>query len=76
VKDAFSSARDERFSLARLMLRSHTTRDEVADWLDRRGAPPPPRGESARTRGWRAYRRARAIAARRPWSDPGWPVVR
>jgi peptidoglycan/xylan/chitin deacetylase (PgdA/CDA1 family) len=76
VKDAFSSAGDQRFSLARLMLRSTTSRDEVGDWLDRRGAPPPPRRESARTRGWRAYRRMRAVAARRPWSDAGWPVVR
>ena len=76
VKDAFSAPGDERFSLARLMLRSHTTLDEVAGWLDRRGAPPPPARESVRTRGWRAYRRARALAARRPWSDPGWPVVR
>ena len=76
VKDAFSAPGDQRFSLARLMLRSHTTSDEVAGWLDRRGAPAPPAGESVRTRGWRAYRRARAIAARRPWSDPGWPVVR
>jgi peptidoglycan/xylan/chitin deacetylase (PgdA/CDA1 family) len=76
VKDAFSSPADQRFSLARLMLRSTTSRDEVAAWLDRRGAPPPPQGESLKTRGWRAYRRARAIAARRPWSDPGWPVVR
>lgn len=76
VKNAFSSPGDDRFALARLMLRSHTPVDEVGAWLDRRGAPPPPAREALRTRGWRIYRRARAVAARRPWYDEGWPVVR
>ena len=76
VKDAFSSPADQRYSLARLMLRSHTSLGDVEGWLDRRGAPPPPARETARTRGWRAYRRTRALLARRPWTDAGWPVAR
>lgn len=76
VKEALSSPRDDTLSLARLMIRSDTTADEVERWLRREGAPPHPRRESARTRGWRAYRRARALVRRRPGSDPGWPSVR
>jgi peptidoglycan/xylan/chitin deacetylase (PgdA/CDA1 family) len=76
VKDAFSSETDDTLSLARLMIRSDTTLDQVGAWLERRGAPPPPRRESLRTRGWRAYRRGRAILTRRPGSDPGWPAAR
>ena len=76
VKDALSSERDDRFSLARLMIRRDTTAGDVEGWLSRRGAPPPPTRESARTRCWRAYRRARALVSRRPGSDPGWPSVR
>jgi peptidoglycan/xylan/chitin deacetylase (PgdA/CDA1 family) len=75
VKNAFSSETDSTLSLARLMLHADTSLEQVGDWLDRRGAPPPPARESARTRGWRAYRRARALITRRPGSDPGWPVV-
>jgi peptidoglycan/xylan/chitin deacetylase (PgdA/CDA1 family) len=76
VKDAFSSPGDDMFSLARLMIRAGTSAEQVAGWLDRRGAPPPPRGESLRTRGWRAYRHGKAVLMRRPGSDPGWPAAR
>lgn len=75
VKDAFSSEEDDELALARLMLRADTPVAEVEQWLDRRGAPPPPRHEAMRTRGWRAYRRARAVVTRRPGRDPGWPEV-
>jgi peptidoglycan/xylan/chitin deacetylase (PgdA/CDA1 family) len=76
VKNALSSEADNTLSLARLMVHSDTTLDEVGAWLERRGAPPPPRRESLRTRGWRTYRHARAILTRRPGSDPGWPAAR
>ena len=76
VKNALSADHDDTLSLARLMVHSDTTLEEVGDWLERRGAPPPPNRESARTRGWRAYRRARAVLTRRPGSDPGWPAAR
>jgi peptidoglycan/xylan/chitin deacetylase (PgdA/CDA1 family) len=76
VKDTFSSERDERFSLARLMVRSSTRIDDVARWLDRSGAPPPRASERARTKAWRAYRRGRALVTRRAGAAPGWPVTR
>jgi peptidoglycan/xylan/chitin deacetylase (PgdA/CDA1 family) len=76
VKDTFSSEHDDRFALARLMVRASTSRDDVARWLDRRGAPAPRAGERIRTRLWRAYRRGRAVVTRRPGSPPGWPAVR
>jgi peptidoglycan/xylan/chitin deacetylase (PgdA/CDA1 family) len=71
VKQTLSASGDDRFALSRLMLRSDTTADEVAAWLDRRAAPPRAR-EALRTRAWRAYRRGRALATRRPGRDPGW----
>lgn len=76
VKNALSDEADDSFSLARLMVYSDTSSEQVGAWLERRGAPPPPRRESARTRGWRAYRHARALLTRRPGSDPGWPAAR
>jgi peptidoglycan/xylan/chitin deacetylase (PgdA/CDA1 family) len=76
VKNTLSDEADDTYSLARLMVHSDTTLAEVEAWLERRGAPPPPRRESARTRGWRAYRRTRALLTRRPVSDPGWPAAR
>ena len=75
VKDTFSSERDDRFALARLMIRSSTGVEDVARWLDRSGAPPPRAGERARTKAWRAGRRGRALVTRRAGATPGWPVT-
>jgi len=74
VKNTLSSERDDRFALARLMIRSSTSTAEVAGWLDRSGAPPPRARERARTRAWRTYRRARAVVTRRAGTAPGWPA--
>jgi peptidoglycan/xylan/chitin deacetylase (PgdA/CDA1 family) len=76
VKDTFSSEGDDRFALARLMIRSSTPTDEVARWLDRSAAPPPRARERARTKAWRAYRRGRALVTGRAGATPGWPVTR
>jgi peptidoglycan/xylan/chitin deacetylase (PgdA/CDA1 family) len=76
VKNTFSSQRDDRFALSRLMIRSSTGVDEVARWLDRSGAPPPRARERARTKAWRVYRRGRALVTRRAGGAPGWPVTR
>ena len=76
VKNTFSSERDDRFALARLMIRSTTGTEEVARWLDRLGAPPPRATEKTRTKAWRAYRRGRALVTRRAGATPGWPVTR
>lgn len=72
VKDAFSATGDDPFALARLMLRATTPGSDVAKWLERRGAPPPPRREHVRTTGWRVYRRAKALLSRTPGADDGW----
>lgn len=76
VEQAFSSPGDDRWRLSRLMLSRETTSDDVAGWLDRRGAPGPRHGERARTRAWRAYRLGRAVLRRRAGADPGWPAGR
>jgi peptidoglycan/xylan/chitin deacetylase (PgdA/CDA1 family) len=69
VKNAFSSPDDDRFSLARLTVRSTTSLTELEEWLGGRAAPPAPQRELARTRVWRLYRQVRAAATRRPTSD-------
>jgi peptidoglycan/xylan/chitin deacetylase (PgdA/CDA1 family) len=65
VKNALSSDADDRFSLARLTVRSTTTLAELEAWLDGRGAPIAPARERALTRAWRAYRRGRALVTGR-----------
>jgi peptidoglycan/xylan/chitin deacetylase (PgdA/CDA1 family) len=76
VKDALSSPRDDRYALARLMIRATTSVQEVSAWLDRRGAPEHPRSERPRTILWRAYRRGHAVVTRRAGAAPGWPAGR
>ncbi|MFD9466632.1 polysaccharide deacetylase family protein [Streptomyces sp. NPDC060027] len=61
---AFSSERDDPLRFARLMVRADTGRDRFALWTSGEGAPVAPFAEGLRTRGWRAYRRARAVAGR------------
>lgn len=69
VKNAFSSPADDPLAIARLMLTSETTVEDVRAWLDGTGAPDAPRQDAPATRAWRAYRRARALARGRPGSD-------
>lgn len=76
IKNTLSSTGDDRFALSRLLIGADTTAEDVGRWLDRTGAPAPLRRERVLTRGWRVYRRARAVVRRRPGSDPGWPAVR
>jgi peptidoglycan/xylan/chitin deacetylase (PgdA/CDA1 family) len=61
---AFSSSRDDPLWFARLMVRADTGRERFTLWTRGEGAPVAPFAEGARTRGWRAYRRARAMAGR------------
>ena len=58
VGNTFSSPGEDAFRLSRIMVRSTTTADQVADWVRGAGAPPARRRERARTRAWRCYRRA------------------
>lgn len=69
VKEALSSTSDDPFSLARLMVRSDTSSADLRDWLTGTTRAPAPKRERLRTRGWRLYRRARAVATRTPGSD-------
>ncbi|MEU3428562.1 polysaccharide deacetylase family protein [Streptomyces gardneri] len=59
VRDAFSSAADDPLRIARLMVRADTDRERFRQWTRGAGAPVAPFPEGVRTRGWRAYRRAR-----------------
>jgi peptidoglycan/xylan/chitin deacetylase (PgdA/CDA1 family) len=65
VMNALSSERDELFSLARLMVGATTTPDQIAAWLDGRGARIAPYRERVRTKAWRMYRRARGSRSAR-----------
>ncbi|MEU4167417.1 polysaccharide deacetylase family protein [Streptomyces sp. NPDC026665] len=58
---AFSSEGDDPLRFARLMVRADMGRDRFALWTSGEGAPVAPFAEGLRTRGWRAYRRARAV---------------
>jgi peptidoglycan/xylan/chitin deacetylase (PgdA/CDA1 family) len=72
VKDTLSSPADDRFALARLMLRADTPTSQVERWLDRLDTPEPATRETARTRGWRMVRRGRALITGRRGTDPAW----
>lgn len=69
VRNALTPADDDRFGLARLMVAADTSPERFADWLAARDTPVATTGESWRTRGWRAYRRTRALVRRAPGSD-------
>jgi len=62
VKNAFSSWSDDRFAVARLMVRRTTPLERVAQWIEGAGAPVARADEALRTRAWRVVRRARAVA--------------
>ncbi len=69
VRNALHRPGVDRYNVARLMVTSTTTGADVASWLDGTGAAPSRDGESLPTRGWRAYRRGRAVLRRAPGSD-------
>ncbi|WP_405798709.1 polysaccharide deacetylase family protein [Streptomyces sp. NBC_01506] len=62
VRHALSSATDEPYRIARLIVRRGHTVADVAAWLAGEGARAAPFPDSAATVGWRLYRRARAVA--------------
>jgi peptidoglycan/xylan/chitin deacetylase (PgdA/CDA1 family) len=64
VRNALSSAADDRFALARLTVRADTPAERIAAWLDGRGAPAAHRHERVRTRAGRLARRVRARTRR------------
>ncbi|GGQ92866.1 hypothetical protein GCM10010216_64060 [Streptomyces flaveolus] len=61
VRHALSSDRDERYRIARLIVRRGHTVADVRAWLAGGGARVAPYRDGPRTVGWRWYRRARAV---------------
>ncbi|MBT2409813.1 polysaccharide deacetylase family protein [Streptomyces sp. ISL-12] len=61
VRHALSSDRDERYRIARLIVRRTHTVTDVQGWLAGRGARIAPYRDSPRTVAWRWYRRGRAL---------------
>jgi peptidoglycan/xylan/chitin deacetylase (PgdA/CDA1 family) len=67
VRNALHCAGEDVFSISRLMLRRTTTVGQLTRWLSALECEPADR-ETWATRGWRAYRRARAAVTGRPGS--------
>ncbi|WP_174887077.1 polysaccharide deacetylase family protein [Streptomyces abyssomicinicus] len=61
VRHALSSRRDERYRIARLIVRRGHTVADVESWMRGGGARVAPYRDGALTVGWRCYRRARAV---------------
>ncbi|WP_461083558.1 polysaccharide deacetylase family protein [Streptomyces deserti] len=61
VRHALSSDRDERYRIARLIVRRGHTIADVEGWLAGGGARIAPYRDGPRTIAWRWYRRARAV---------------
>jgi peptidoglycan/xylan/chitin deacetylase (PgdA/CDA1 family) len=69
VRNCLTSPRDDPFSVSRLTVLRTTSPAQFASWLTGTGEALGARPEALRTKGWRAYRRARAVVQRRPGSD-------
>ncbi|MCZ9346676.1 polysaccharide deacetylase family protein, partial [Streptomyces sp. TRM76130] len=61
VRHALSSDRDERYRIARLIVRRTHTVADVRGWLSGRGARTAPYRDGPGTVAWRWYRRGRAL---------------
>jgi hypothetical protein len=61
VRHALSSDRDERYRIARLIVRRTHTVADVEGWLAGAGARVAPYRDGPKTIAWRWYRRARAV---------------
>lgn len=69
VRNALHPAGEDPFAVSRLTVTATTTAADIARWLDGVGVPVAGRREALATRGWRAYRRSRAVVRRAPGSD-------
>lgn len=74
VKNALSHRDDDVFAIARVFVERDTRLAGVESLLDGAGWPLAWHGEHLKTRGWRAYRRARQALTARPPSDP-WEIL-
>jgi peptidoglycan/xylan/chitin deacetylase (PgdA/CDA1 family) len=70
VKHAMSGRDDDRFSLARVIVAADTDLPAFRRLLDGQGLRVAPRTRTARAWAWRAYRRARRMAARERTAVP------
>ncbi|MER7897351.1 polysaccharide deacetylase family protein [Streptomyces sp. NPDC096046] len=61
VRHALSSDRDERYRIARLIVRRTHTLADIESWLAGAGARVAPYRDGPKTIAWRWYRRARAV---------------
>lgn len=68
VRNMLHRPGEDRFNVARLTVTRTTTASDVARWLAGVDVPVAGPGESLPTRGWRMYRRSRAILRRAPGS--------
>ncbi len=66
VRDMLSHRDDDRFNVARLLVRTSHTDDTFRGWLQLQGAPKASGNEALKTKVWRKYRRLRAMAAGSP----------
>jgi peptidoglycan/xylan/chitin deacetylase (PgdA/CDA1 family) len=69
VRNALHRPGEDAFAVSRLMVTSRTTAQDIARWLDGIGVPVAGERESWATRGWRAYRRTKAVLRRSPGTD-------
>jgi peptidoglycan/xylan/chitin deacetylase (PgdA/CDA1 family) len=69
VRNALHRPGEDAFAVSRLMVTSGTTTRDIARWLDGIGVPVAGARESWATRGWRAYRRTKAVLRRSPGTD-------
>jgi peptidoglycan/xylan/chitin deacetylase (PgdA/CDA1 family) len=69
VRNALHQPGGDPFAVARLTVTRTTTAQDIATWLDGVGVEVAGRGDSLRTRGWRAYRRGRALVRGASGSD-------
>ncbi|MEU5208469.1 polysaccharide deacetylase family protein [Streptomyces sp. NPDC020742] len=71
VGNAFGSADGDPMRIARLMVRSDTGPELFTQWTRGAGAPSAAHSDSLRTRGWRFYRRTRAMLGHPVGGPPG-----
>jgi peptidoglycan/xylan/chitin deacetylase (PgdA/CDA1 family) len=69
VRNALHWTGEDAFAVSRLTLTRTTTDAELSAWLAGTDATVGPLRESLATKGWRAYRRGRALLQRAPGSD-------
>ncbi|MFF7700489.1 polysaccharide deacetylase family protein [Streptomyces lydicus] len=71
VANAFASADGDPMRIPRLMVQADTRPELFTQWTRGGGAPTAPVSESLRTKGWRVYRRSRALLGRPVGGPPG-----